>query len=414
MNERVLTMRRARACIAAGPAGPGCGDDGIRRESGGGGSGQVYCGFGSAAAATWLQQVNAETSSCDVVVFTVITRAYDQLPPLFLGNTTKTASNISLKLGALCYVALVDGPTLKAEQSRKSSGAHWTLIRLPEPLPFADSMPRLAHTLKMSASRIFQAARYVIYHDGKLRLALTPDVLVANLAQRSRAPLLAMAHSRRGAQIDGVRLEFKATEERLRKATRNATELKRDLAQLHAQYHLYEAEGAFNHHWGLIDSAILVHQRVGSPAGINASAVARVAATAAQRVLDEAATPITVAAAPAAVLAGDDTELEAGARERRNALRWIECAWFTEVAILSHREQLSFARVVDELGARRHVFLFEAGETWFRGNTGPHGLGVARIGKPRRAANVIDSKHATLHTAAPAPADAARSFDSGS
>ena len=36
----------------------------------------------------------------------------------------------------------------------------------------------------------------------------------------------------------------------------------------------------------------------------------------------------------------------------RVTIRWLECAWFNEIAMFSQREQTSFFYVVDKMGAR--------------------------------------------------------------
>ena len=41
----------------------------------------------------------------------------------------------------------------------------------------------------------------------------------------------------------------------------------------------------------------------------------------------------------------------------RETIRWLECAWFNEIAMLSQREQTSFFYVVDKLGLRGLVHM---------------------------------------------------------
>ena len=38
-------------------------------------------------------------------------------------------------------------------------------------------------------------------------------------------------------------------------------------------------------------------------------------------------------------------------------IRWLECAWFNEIAMFSQREQTSFFYVVDKIGARGLVHM---------------------------------------------------------
>jgi hypothetical protein len=376
MGDRVRTLRKARMCIAVGADAPGCGEEGIRNTSKDDRADTVYCGFASAEAYGWLERVRMQTRECDLVVFTVVTNKYDRLPPVQPEGPSHQ-ENTLMGLGPPCHIAFLDEPTFAVEMARPAH--NWTLVRLPVPLPFAASPARLSHTLKMSATRMFSNARYVLYHDAKIKLNVPPRTVISMLANQTNIPLLVRAHGSRGARADGPWLEFSATVGRLNTAIRGKSAHAHDLAQLHVQQALYASEGAFNNQYGMIDSSVLVHQRAGPPLALNGSAATRAWMQAAQLVSDDATFEAAAAAVTRSVEDGwaaatpSAAELNLGVRERLNVLRWIECAWFTEVALLSQREQLSFVRVVDELGTRRYIFAFGSRQPWFQRNSGRHG-----------------------------------------
>jgi len=113
--------------------------------------------------------------------------------------------------------------------------------------------------------------------------------------------------------------EFEASQKRVNQTEAGTPAHARDTADIALQQVLYSSEGAFNNAFGMLDSQFITQNRLGAARSADAQHNARVSGT--------------------------------------SIIRWLECVWFNEVALFSHREQHSFWYSVDELGLRRQVYV---------------------------------------------------------
>jgi hypothetical protein len=322
MADRLATLRAARECVSPGGASKLPCDARRLRAADNREEGAVFCGFTSRAASVWLAQLHARTRVCEVVAFTIVTNGYDgalaNAPVPRAGSSASSAG-----AARVCYVAFVDDSSLRAMQARSTSlrvplGVGWTFESLPDPIPFPDSPPRLAHSMKMSAMRLFPAAHFVVYVDGKLQLRVPAEVIAASVRNRTRLPYMVMEHPTQPNGPNAVPDEFEASQKRVNQ-TESGEMHARDTADIALQRALYESEGALNNMFGMLDSQFLAQNRHGAVGS---------------------ADPSVSLKAPAS-----------------RVIQWLECAWFNEVALFSHREQNSFWYAVDELGLRRQIYV---------------------------------------------------------
>ena len=256
-----------------------------------------YCGFTSQLALSWLARLNALTSHCSTVVYTVITGGYDQFKQVPGGPQPD-----------LCLVGLVDNVTAE-KQTHAAREIGWQLYRLPTPTPWPNSPARTSHSLRAMAMRMFPRAAHTIYCDGKVVLLKPPAQIVHELRATTSAPYIVIEHPWSLSFMN----EFKFAATRIRYQRRGDTQ--RDVDDVEAQRRVYCEEGACNNQAGMLDATMIIQQRE-----------------------------------PRAVWPAGRTE-----PAPHVSIRWLECAWFNEMAIFSHRVQLSFFFAVDALGLRRQV-----------------------------------------------------------
>lgn len=258
-----------------------------------------YCGFTSAVALRWLAGVHAATAHCRLVVYTTITGGYDPLKAVPGARAPDE-----------CLVALVDEQTAQ-QQAAAARAHHWLLVVLPDPTPFPASHARSAHTLRASASRLFPTADWTIYTDGKVVLLKSPQQIVGELRNKTTRPLIMIEHP----WSLSFAKEFKYAMTRIR--YQHARHTSRDVHDLKRQFAFYCREGACNNQPGMVDATMVIQQR-----------------------------------APRRNYPSGRPE-----PDPRAVIRWLECAWFVEMVLFSHRVQVSYFYVVDLLGLRRHVYM---------------------------------------------------------
>lgn len=258
-----------------------------------------YCGFASEAGVAWLAKLNALTSHCITVVYTVITGGYDPLKPVPGGPQP-----------GLCLIGLVDHVTAQ-KQTHAARQIGWTLYELPDPTPWPSSPARTSHSLRSMAMRMFPAAEHTIYTDGKVVLLKPPAQIMAEVREATSAPYVVIEHPWSLSQMN----EFTFAMARVRYQRR--AHVHEDVADIKRQQKFYCKEGACNNQAGMLDATMVIQQRI-----------------------------------PRLNFPTGRAEPDA-----RTAIRWIECAWFNDMAMFSHRVQLSFFYAVDALGARRQVFV---------------------------------------------------------
>ena len=208
----------------------------------------------------------------------------------------------------------VDTETLAVLNATVSNGSYggWSLLALPDPPPFPGSPPRLAHSMKMLSMQLFPRAHTTLYMDAKVKLRHPVEEVLGDIANRTSAPIVMMEHPFRSPSANGHRLEFAATIERL-KVIESGDALRLDIEDVRRQEQEYWS--TFTNQPGMADSCFIVQQRRAKH--------------------------------------GPSPKW----RQHLAAIHWLECAWFTELRMFSHREQLSLPFVVDALGLRKFVYL---------------------------------------------------------
>ena len=158
--------------------------------------------------------------------------------------------------------------------------------------------------MKMLAMQLFPAARATVYFDAKVALRYSVEEVLNRIAKQTDAPYVTVEHPFRSPLASGSAQEFASTAGRLG-VTESGDALAADLADLRRQEAAYR--GLLTNQPGLADTCFLVQQR------------------------------------------------GHGFGQRAAALQWLECCWFNELRLYSHREQLSLPFVIDALGVRKHV-----------------------------------------------------------
>ncbi|KAG8468962.1 hypothetical protein KFE25_007480 [Diacronema lutheri] len=324
MLDRLATIRAAKACVSpVGASALPC-DASRMRATDRAGAGAVYCGFTSSAAREWLARLRLATAHCALVAYTIVVGGYDG----GLGPVPRCLQR------STCHIAFVDAPSRAAMAAGGTRTGGWALYDLPTPLPFPDSPQRLAHTFKIAASWLFPAAKFVIYLDGKIQLRKASELIARDVRNRTHLPYVVMEHPSQPNGPLAVEDEFEASQKRVNQTEVGAMHA-RDTADIAAQRALYASEGAFNRMFGMLDAQMLLQNRVGEVGSTDAAVVRRLHAP--------------------------------------DVIRWLECVWFNEVVLFSHREQNSFWYAVDELGLRRQVYVVptksnRAMDRWTRRN----------------------------------------------
>ena len=242
----------------------------------------MHCGYASAYAQAWLQKVWAQTKRCRLVWYTVITNGYDVLHPV-------TGSDAADE----CHVVFVDEATRALVSGHTNE---WLLLSLPDP-PAFDSSSRVAHSMKAAAMRLFPSAEATLYTDGKVKAITSLGRAMARFRNLTRKAYVVIKNFP-GASTS-LAEEFASTERRLcvigRRNPEAASHLAQDFADLAKQRALYEAEGRYSDHPGAIDAAVIAQFRAAH------------------------STPQS---------GGDDPAPS-------TLIRWLECAWFNEIAMHS-------------------------------------------------------------------------------
>lgn len=281
---------------------------------------RAHCGFRSAAARAWLARVHAETGNCSIVLFSAIVGGTDPVapPPVFTSAASDTYK---------CAVLFTDMPERAAPSPQRPTGqaaaARWNVIELPRP-PIFQSAARTSVSLKTASMQLFPHAQFTLWLDGKMHLkGMSVSALLKQIRKQTKLPYISFAHYlSRGPPHDKWN-EVGHTKRHVRGQRRPG--LQQDLADIDALYARYSEEQAYNGWPGLIDTAMLVTVR----------------------------TPPTYPFSGCPLL------------EPRLAIAALECAWHTEITVLSRREQLSVNYVLDLLGLRRYTYVFPASK-WLR------------------------------------------------
>lgn len=256
-----------------------------------------WCGFHSAKAVRWLQEVRALSRHCADVLFTVVA---GEGPPL------KATSGQMSTEG--CAYAIVDTGAQHdlngSAQGTKHKG--WTMLVVPETIARRQE-PYFTKTMTFAGSRLFPAARTLMYASRYVRMKSPPHLVMSRIRKWTALPWTAMSHPN---PTHNAAREMRALLGRLPRGSREAR-------LILAQQALYEKEGAFNQIPGMIEAGAFVQQRVPRAPRRRSG---------------------WPPANPAMVV------------------RWLDCAQMMEVATVNWRSHLNWNYVVDILGAREHVF----------------------------------------------------------
>lgn len=294
------------------------------------------CGFRSPAARGWLSTLHRSVAGCTHVLFTVILGGSDPLRP-----PQRAPAHLRSEAERWCAVAFVDEMSVPpASRWRASSSDYplfpasghpseqwdsaqpWYTIGIARHSMFHNAA-RTAKAIRVSAMRLFPDAKWTMYTDGKLVMLKSAAEIMAEVKRMTDMPIVALEHPR---WLD-MGKEFKRA--RLRLAKQQRPSLREDIADLGFAEQLYREEGFFNRQPGNYEGCLFIENRE----------------------------------AQVARWSGREPPSTA------TALQSFECAWFTELAVLSQRTQLSFFYLVDLLGLRRRVFLVppaDAFGNWFQ------------------------------------------------
>ena len=320
MADRNHTLVTGRRCLWAHvffdsapqrSAGTACGED-FAYDGTSSSSAPAYCGFTSTDAQSWLRALWSRTKACRIVHYTVITGGYDELG--IISNDDRNG------LPDVCHVAFLDEITRASIRDEVLKG--WETVLLPSPPPF-ESPQRVAHSMKAVATRLFPSANATLYTDGKVRLKAPLAKVLEHFAMLTRKPYVVLENNPWGGGDPAG--EFSSTVARLRAQAKLSSSvgsrLGQDLADLRRQRMLYLSEGRYSDFPGAIDASVIVqfrHADYGASGALQSGG-------------------------------GDPAP--------QTLIRWLECAWFTEISLMSHREQTSFFYVVDKLGVRGLVHM---------------------------------------------------------